>query len=407
MLSGFPQVFATRSQMFSDTVMAEGHLIDSDILTRIFDTVIACQSTYEVVDFRIGRSNDEVSRLKLTITADSTNRLEQTIGDLMLLGCYRLKEDDARLTAAPKDKCVPEDFYSTTNHRTTVRVKDQWIGVEDQRMDAVIVIIDGRAVCRKLRDVKKGDQIVCGTEGIRVIPEFKERDRLGFAFMSNEISSERRVETAVRKIAEMMRDVKAQGGRIVFVSGPVVIHTGGVEYLCSLIRNGFVNALLSGNALAVHDIENSLYGTSLGVDLERGLPIHEGHKNHMRAINTINHAGSIPLAVETGVLKSGIMYECVKNKVPYVLAGSIRDDGPLPETIMDLVTAQDEYARYLKDASLVVCLSSMLHSIATGNMLPSWVRTVCVDINPAVVTKLADRGTAQAVGVVTDVGLLL
>jgi lysine-ketoglutarate reductase/saccharopine dehydrogenase-like protein (TIGR00300 family) len=393
--------------LFNEVVEAEGHLIDSEIMTRIFDAVIARESTYEVLDFHIGKTNDEMSRLKLKISADNEHRLEQTLGDLSVLGCHRIKEHDIHLKEAPKDKCVPDDFYSTTNHRTMVRNNGKWITVEDQRMDAVIVIDGDRALCRKLRDVKKGNQVVCGNDGIRVVPEFKERDRLGFAFMANDISSERRVETSVRKIAELMRDAKQQGSRIVFVAGPVVIHTGGGDYMCKLIKHGYVNALLSGNALAVHDIENALFGTSLGVDLERGLPIHEGHKNHMRAINTINHAGGIDKAVEQGVLKSGIMYECVKNKIPFVLAGSIRDDGPLPETMMDLVQAQEEYAKQLKGASIVILLSSMLHSIGAGNMLPSWVRTVCVDINPAVVTKLSDRGSAQAVGVVTDVGLFL
>lgn len=393
--------------MFSELVKAEGHLIDSQIMTEIFDTVIACQASYEVVEFRIGKTNEEVSRLKLKVSADTAERLEQILGDLMLLGCYRVEEKDAILKPAVADRCVPEDFYSTTNQRTEIRHHGRWLSVEDQRMDAVICVTDRTAICRKLRDVRKGDPIVCGKEGIRVIPEFKERDRLGFAFMSNEISSERRVETAVKKIAELMRQVKAGGGKIVFVAGPVVVHTGGAEFLCQLIRAGYVNVLLSGNALAVHDIENALYGTSLGVDLERGLPIYEGHKNHMRAINTINTAGGIGKAVQSAVLKSGIMYECVRNRVPFVLAGSIRDDGPLPETMMDLLAAQDAYTEQLKGASLVICLSSMLHSIGVGNMLPSWVRTVCVDINPAVVTKLSDRGSSHALGVVTDVGLFL
>jgi lysine-ketoglutarate reductase/saccharopine dehydrogenase-like protein (TIGR00300 family) len=399
--------FVQEETLFSTVVVAEGHLIDSEILTRIFDAVIARSSTYEVVDFQIGRNNNEMSRLKLKITADNEQLLEQTLGDLSLLGCHRIEEHDVRLETADKDKCVPDDFYSTTNHRTMVRHKGKWLTVDEQRMDAVICVDGDKALCKKLRDVRKGDKVICGNDGIRVVPEFKERDRLGFAFMANDISSERRVETAVKKIAELMRDAKQQGHKIVFVAGPVVIHTGGVEYMCQLIKHGFVNALLSGNALAVHDIENSLFGTSLGVDLERGLPTHEGHKNHMRAINTINHAGSIPEAVKKDVLKSGIMYECVKANIPYVLAGSIRDDGPLPETLMDLVEAQNEYAKNLKGASIVILLSSMLHSIGAGNMLPSWVRTVCVDINPAVVTKLSDRGSAQAVGVVTDVGLFL
>lgn len=393
--------------MLSEIVQAEGHLIDSDILTKIFDTVIACKASYEVLEFLIGKTNEETSRIKLQIAAKDSETLERTLGDLMLLGCHPIEETDALLKGAEKDACVPDDFYSTTNHKTIVRHQGRWLDVSEQRMDAVVHIKDGLASCRKLRDVKKGDQIVCGHEGIRVIPEFKERDRMGFAFMSNEISSERRVETSVKKIAEMMRQIKAQKGKIVFVSGPVVIHTGGAPHLAQLIREGYVNVLLSGNALAVHDIENALFGTSLGVDLEHGMPIYEGHKNHMRAINTINRCGSITQAVELGLLKSGVMYDCVKAGVPFVLAGSIRDDGPLPETIMDLVQAQDQYAKQLQNANLVICLSSMLHSIAVGNMLPSWVRTVCVDINPAVVTKLSDRGSAQAVGVVTDVGLFV
>jgi lysine-ketoglutarate reductase/saccharopine dehydrogenase-like protein (TIGR00300 family) len=349
----------------------------------------------------VWRGADGKQNYGAILDADLVTRLQARYGKLTAQTLMRVEHD------CTKDQCVPDDFYSTTNHRTMVRHQGQWLSVDGQRMDAVICLEGSRALCRKLRDVRQGDKIVCGTEGIRVMPEFKERDRLGFAFMSNDISSERRVETAVRKIADMMRQVKAQAGKIVFVAGPVVVHTGGVEYLGQLIRGAYVDVLLSGNALAVHDIENALFGTSLGVDLERGLPIYEGHKNHMRAINAINQAGGIEPAVNSGVLKSGIMYECVKHRVPFVLAGSIRDDGPLPETIMDLVVAQDEYARQLKGASLVICLSSMLHSIATGNMLPSWVRTVCVDINPAVVTKLSDRGSSQAVGVVTDVGLFL
>jgi lysine-ketoglutarate reductase/saccharopine dehydrogenase-like protein (TIGR00300 family) len=274
-------------------------------------------------------------------------------------------------------------------------------------MDAVIAMRDLKAECRKLRDVRRGDMIVCGVHGIRIQPEFKERDRLGFAFMANDISSERRTETAVRKIGELMKHVKKDGGKIVFVAGPVVVHTGGVGAFSDLIRSGYVHGLLSGNALAVHDIEHALYGTSLGVDIEHGVPIEGGHKNHMRAINAINRCGSVKGAVESGILRSGVMYECVKHNVPFVLAGSIRDDGPLPDTIMDLVKAQESYAQQLAGVNMVICLSSMLHSIGVGNMLPSWVRVVCVDINPAVVTKLSDRGSQQTIGVVTDVGAFL
>jgi lysine-ketoglutarate reductase/saccharopine dehydrogenase-like protein (TIGR00300 family) len=275
-------------------------------------------------------------------------------------------------------------------------------------MDAVIMVSGDRADCRKLRDVRQGELIVCGHDGIRVTPEFRERDRLGFAFMSNETSSERRVESSVARIAAMMRDVRRSGGRIAAVAGPVVVHTGGVEHFCKLLRGGWIDLVLAGNALAVHDIEFALSGTSLGIDLLKGAPVEQGHRNHMAAINTINRAGSIRAAVEGGVLGSGIMYECVTQGIEYVLAGSIRDDGPLPDTLMDLIEAQERYAESLSgNVQMVLMLSSMLHSIGVGNMLPSWVRVVCVDINPAVVTKLSDRGSQQTVGVVTDVGLFL
>jgi lysine-ketoglutarate reductase/saccharopine dehydrogenase-like protein (TIGR00300 family) len=401
------------SAVHTSIVEAEGHLVDSQILAGIFDAVIRYDSAFEVLDFHIGRTNEDFSRLRLKVTSPSDSVLQSVLEELLRLGCHLEAERDAITRAADKAGCAPEDFYSTTNHRTYARHGGRWLEVQRQRMDAVIVMADGAATCRKLRDIEIGDAIVCGNDGIRVVPEFKERDRHGFAFMTNEISSERRVETSIAKIAAMMREVRASGadrkadGKIVFVMGPVAVHTGGVGYFSEIVLRGYVDAVLSGNALAVHDVEHTLYGTSLGVDLKAGVPVKEGHRNHMRAINTINRAGGIEAAVAKGVLTSGIMYELVKHDVPYVLAGSIRDDGPLVDTVMDLVEAQERYAAALADAKLVIMLSTMLHGIGVGNMLPSWVRVVCVDINPAVVTKLADRGSSQTIGIVTDVGLFL
>jgi lysine-ketoglutarate reductase/saccharopine dehydrogenase-like protein (TIGR00300 family) len=389
------------------TVEAEGHLIDSGLLPAIFDRIIESGGLYEVEDFVIGRNNDEYSRLKLRVSAPSEGALAELLEDLVPLGCHPIAERDAALRPAEADRVVPDDFYSTTNMRTLVRVGGAWLEVERQRMDAVVVVEGGRAECRKLRDVRAGETVVCGADGIRVIPVFKERSRQGFAFMANEVSSERRVETAVKTTAAMLRDVKARGGRIVVVAGPVIVHTGAGPDFARLVRGGWVDAVLSGNALAVHDVEQALYGTSLGVSYETGVPVEEGHKNHMRAINTVSRAGSIAGAVRTGVVTTGIMAELVRSNVPFVLAGSIRDDGPLPDTIMDLVEAQARYAEQLEGADIVLMLSSMLHAIGVGNMLPAWVRTICVDINPAVVTKLSDRGSAQAIGVVTDVGLFV
>jgi lysine-ketoglutarate reductase/saccharopine dehydrogenase-like protein (TIGR00300 family) len=396
-----------RHAQFSEIVEAEGHLVDSDVLSSIFDKVIARGGAFEVLRFDLGRTNDEFSRLSLKVTAPTDQALDELLEELVSLGCRREHQRDAVIRAADQPGCAPEDFYSTTNQRTEVRVMGRWIPVEGQRMDAAIAIEDATAACRKLRDIRTGDRIVCGLDGIRVVPEFRARDRLGFAFMNNEVSSERRVEATVARIADMFRETKAGGGRIAFVAGPVVAHTGGIPHFCELIRRGFVDVLLAGNALAVHDIESALFGTSLGVNLETGVAVEGGHRHHMRAINAIRRAGGIAAAVESGILPSGIMYECVRRGVPFLLAGSIRDDGPLPETIMDLVEAQDRYAAALADVGTVVVLSSMLHGIGVGNMVPAWVRMVCVDINPAVITKLADRGSSQTLGVVTDSGLFL
>jgi arginine dihydrolase len=391
----------------TEVVEAEGHLIDSQLLNVMFDTIVRSDAAFEVIDFRIGRTNEEPSFVSMRVSAQTEPVLHEVLEELVALGCRLARTEDAHVVVADRDGCAPEDFYSTTNHRTFVRRGGQWLAVERQRMDAVIVIADGRPICRKLRDVRAGDQIVCGVGGVKIVPEFRERDRLGFAFMTNEISSERRVEVGVARIAAMMKEVKRTGGRIAVVAGPVVVHTGGGTYFRELIKRGYVDVLLAGNALAVHDAEQALYGTSLGVDLETGKAIEGGHRHHMRAINTIARAGGLRTAVAAGVLRSGILYECIQHGVEYVLAGSVRDDGPLPDTIMNLTEAQDRYAAALDHVGLVLVLSTMLHGIGVGNMLPAWVRLVCVDINPAVVTKLADRGSSQTVGIVTDVGLFL
>ncbi len=391
----------------TEIVETEGHLIDSRLMTEIFDSVVKHGGAFEVIDFTIGRTNDDFSRLQMRVTAPSAVALQDMLEELLTFGCRTSVESDAALQPAPTDGCAPDDFYSTSNHRTWVRHKGEWLEVERQRMDAAIVIEQGRASCRKLRDLRVGDQVVCFLDGIRVVPEFRERDRHGFAFMTGGISSERHVETSVERIADMIREVKQSGGRTAFVVGPVVVHTGAAAYFCDLVRRGYVDVLLAGNALAVHDIEGALYGTSLGISLKTGVPVEGGHRHHMRAINAIRRAGGIRAAVASGLLTSGIMYECVTHDVPYVLAGSIRDDGPLPDTIMDLVKAQDEYAKALEDVRIAVVLSTMLHGIGVGNMLPSWTRVVCVDINPSVVTKLVDRGSAQTMGVVTDTGLFV
>jgi lysine-ketoglutarate reductase/saccharopine dehydrogenase-like protein (TIGR00300 family) len=393
--------------MPTETVRAEGHLIDSGDLQGILTTVVDHGASYEILQLDVGRTNEEPSRLTLGLRAGTPESLGHLLEKLSAYGCYVDGAPDALLRPADMDGAAPEDFYSTTNHRTEIRLEGMWVPVGQQRMDAAIVVGSGRAVCRKLRDIRTGDLVVCGMHGVHVMPDVQLRERPSFGFMSNEVSSERRVETAVNRVADMMRSTRAGGGKIAFVAGPVIVHTGGTEYFCELIRLGYVDLLLSGNALAVHDIEFALFGTSLGIDLGTGHPVEHGHRNHMRAINLIRRTGSIGEAVGAGVLASGVMRACHLHGVRYILAGSIRDDGPVPETMMDLTAAQDAYAEALAGMDVVVMLSSMLHSIGVGNMLPSWVKVVCVDINPAVVTKLSDRGSTQTIGIVTDVGLFL
>jgi lysine-ketoglutarate reductase/saccharopine dehydrogenase-like protein (TIGR00300 family) len=392
-----------------------GHLLDSGLLERALETTLAGGGSFRILDFALGRQRQSTSSTNIQISAPAHELLEKITAQLLTLGAVlpARAESDATLATVTQDGVAPDDFHVTTIYPTEVRVRGEWLRVAGQRMDGVIVVSgNGDAQCRLIRDLRRAEQVVIGSGGLRTVRPVEARDRRGappeeFSFMGAGVSSERRVELVVEQIAWELQRLRARGGRTVVVPGPVVIHTGAGEHLAWLIREGYVQALLSGNAVAVHDIEQALLGTSLGVDLQRGVPVHGGHRHHLRAINAIRRSGSIAAAVADGTLTRGVFYECVKHGVPFSLAGSIRDDGPLPDTQMDLIQAQADYARLLQGAEMILMLSSMLHSIGVGNMTPAGVRLVCVDINPAVVTKLADRGSLESLGVVTDVGLFL
>jgi len=387
--------------------VSEGHLIDSGMLASILNGIIDEKADYEILDFDIGKTNLETSRIELDVRCDSAEQLVTVTERLVEHGCHEKRVSEAATQPAEAGGCVPEDFYSTTNHRTEVFSGGEWRVVGSQRMDGVIVIENGQPVCRKLRDVRAGDEVVCSTESIRLFPPERERLSDSFGFMGGDVSSERSIDVAVNQLADALIDSRTHGRKIVMVAGPVLVHAGGSDAFQYLIREGFLGALLSGNALAVHDIEHALFGTSLGLDLKTGRPAPGGHRNHMRGINVIRRHGSIQNAIDSGALKAGIMYELIQNSIPYCLAASIRDDGPLPETLVNIIEAQERYAELVEGASLVLMLSTMLHSIGVGNMLPSGVTTVCIDINPAVVTKLSDRGSSQAIGIVSDVGFFV
>jgi lysine-ketoglutarate reductase/saccharopine dehydrogenase-like protein (TIGR00300 family) len=396
-------------------VTLEGHLLHAGLLEQAVDIAVENGGTFQVMHFDLGKQQSSLSRAEMRVVAPSEMRLNGIVSQLLALGAKRVaaEEKDAVLSPAPMDGVAPDDFYASTIYPTEVRVGGKWLTVRNQRMDGVLVVESGgkpAVRCLLFRNLRKGDLVVTGSEGLRTRRKLRKPAPGGeheFSFMGAGVSSERRVDLVVERIAWEMRRWREQKGKIVVVGGPVVIHTGGGEHLASLVRNGYVQALLGGNAIAVHDIEQALLGTSLGVDLVRGAPVDHGHRHHLAAINTIRRCGGIRQAVEQGVLTRGVFYECVRAGVPFALAGSIRDDGPLPDTQMNLIQAQDDYTRLARGADMVLMLSSMLHSIGVGNMTPSGVRLVCVDINPAVVTKLADRGSLESVGVVTDVGLFL
>lgn len=391
-------------------VKLSGHIIDSLTLPKTLDLIMDMGGDFEILDVNIGKQKKDVSHAKIRVIGNNESHLGEILDELSEIGAVISEIKEIELVPSKKDKTLPDDFYSTTNHPTSVRYDGEWIEVEDIEMDCMIVVDpeSKRALCRPIGRIKKGDLVAVGREGIKVEPPERPRGKKGvFEFMSSEASSEKPVRSIVEKIASEIREIKKRNGKIAIVAGPAIVHTGSAPILARMIREGIIDVLFAGNALATHDIENDLYGTSLGICTKSGEAVVRGHRHHIYAINEINKAGSIKEAVEKGVLKSGILYECVKNNAPFVLAGSIRDDGPLPDVITDVIQAQDEMRKYAQDVDMVIMIATMLHSIAVGNILPSYVKSICVDINPATVTKLADRGSAQVVGVVTDVGAFL
>jgi len=396
------------AKKFEHEIEVKGHLIDSMILTKIFDVIMDLDGEFQVQEFKVGKRKKDESYTKLLVQGKSQKHLDEILETIYREGATSKIQQEIKLQAAPKDMVMPEDFYSTTNNRTDIFYKDDWTKVENMMMDKCIVVKGKRAWCSPIREIKKGDMIVVGERGIKINPPERPREGVNlFQFMGSSSSSERPTQHIARKVAYDIYKTKKDGGKIVLVGGPAIVHTGASDSIATLIRLGFIDAVLAGNALAVHDIEYSTLGTSLGMNIRDGTLAIRGHRNHMQAINSVFKAGSILKMVANKTLTKGIMYECIKRKIPFVLAGSLRDDGPLPDVITDMTVAQKKYKEILKDAKMVIMISTMLHSIATGNMLPAEVKVIVVDINQPTVTKLMDRGTWQALGIVSDVGAFL
>ena len=391
--------------MLTETIVLEGHIINSLALTRVLDTIIELGGNFAIDEIRIGKKSTDPSFAQITISAIDESVLENILGNIQKLGAVVKEKVEVQYLPADIDGSFPENFYSTTNLDTSIFYKSKWIPVENIEMDCGIILDTKKktARCIAINEVKSGDNIVVGHQGIKVIPLPREREKEIFSFMTSSVSSEKPKKLLISEIANRMKLLHKKNGKILLVGGPAIVHTGAGKHLSALIRAGYINVLFAGNALAVHDIESALYGTSLGISLQDGQVTTGGHRNHLRAINTIRRCGSAKSAVDQNILRQGIIYECIKNNVPFVLAGSIRDDGPLPEVITDSMQAQKLMRDYAQQVDMAIMLSTTLHSIATGNVLPAKVFTVCVDINHAVVTKLIDRGSAQTLGIVTDV----
>jgi lysine-ketoglutarate reductase/saccharopine dehydrogenase-like protein (TIGR00300 family) len=395
--------------MPSELIELSGHIIDSWTLPRAWDIIMDRGGNFAVEQMRVGTSKTEPSYARLKIEAPNDEILELILSELQQFGAVLVHGSDVQTLPVEQNGVLPAKFYSTTNLPTQIRLKGQWVNVEGIEMDVAIIIdrASGRAFCRPMHEVQVGDQVVVGHDGIRVHPFERAREREAFAFMQSNVSSERVKVLAIHEIARQMKETRAKNGKILFVLGPAVIHTGAGRYVADLIRRGYVQVIFGGNAIVTHDVEAALFGTSLGVDLRSGEQVEGGHRNHLRAINAIRAAGSLEQALEVGLLREGITYEVMKRNIPMVLAGSIRDDGPMPGVINDMQEAQRKMRQEVQGVEMAIMIASMLHAIATGNLLPATVRTVVVDINPAVVTKLADRGSFQAAGLVTDAELFL
>jgi lysine-ketoglutarate reductase/saccharopine dehydrogenase-like protein (TIGR00300 family) len=393
---------------FSREIEVRGHLIDSLILTKIFDGVMDLGGEFEVKKIQIGKKKKDESYAKIRVIGNNQKHLDTILQLVYREGATAKIQKEVTLKPASKNFVMPDNFYSTTNNNTQIFLKSKWIQVDNMMMDKCIVVKGNKAKCVPILDVRKGDKIVVGEDGLRITPPKRPREGMNvFQFMGGSSSSERPTQHIAKKVAQDIYKTRKLGGKIVFVGGPAIIHTGAADSVSTLIKLGYINAVLAGNALAVHDIENATLGTSLGMNVRDGTLAVRGYRNHMQTINSVFKAGSISKMVRSKKLTKGIMYECVKKNIPFVLAGSIRDDGPLPDVITDVTVAQKKYKEVLKNTNMVIMASTMLHSIATGNMLPADVKIIIIDINQPTVTKLMDRGTWQALGIVSDVGAFL
>ncbi|MFG1907981.1 TIGR00300 family protein [Kribbella sp. NPDC048928] len=393
--------------LVTETVEITGHLMDSGLLSRVLDDIRGYGGEYTLDKFDLGYDKDDPSTVRMTVGAEDEESLQRLLMRIQTKGANLVDPGTPEITEVTRDGVFPDGFYSTTNLPTRVRLGGHWVDVQNPEMDCGLLVEGSTVRTIPMSDVRAGMQIITSAQGVRVTPPIVVNTEEGFGFMESDVSSEKPQRVLVKQVADGMREAKANGQKVLWVGGPGIVHTGAAPAMVAIVEAGYVDVLFAGNALATHDIESSLYGTSLGVDLARGRGVEHGHEHHIRAINTIRKAGSIADAVEQGVLTSGVMHALVRQGKKFVLVGSVRDDGPLPDVYTDVLEGQRAMRAELDGVGYCLMAATMLHSVATGNILPASIPLTCVDINPATVTKLADRGSSQARGIVTDVGLFV
>lgn len=391
--------------MITEVVTLEGHLIDSKLLADVLDEIISAGGEFQILEVHIGQSRNERSHALLEVRSETREGMQGILDRISRHGALWHADEDADIQVCDIGGAFPEEFFVTTNQQTYVRAGNEWVEVRDQQMDCGILHDphDDSFRCIPMYLARVGDRIVCGQRGLKVIPFERPRARGVFEFMNSDISVEKPKATIIRQCAEQMAEARRAGKRMLLVAGAAVIHTGASEHVIELIRRGYVSVLFGGNAIAAHDVEHHLFGTSLGVYVDKATRADAGHENHIRAVNTIRRAGGIRAAIDAGVLTDGILYACHAHGVELVLAGSLRDDGPFPEVITDMVAAQERMRSSFRGVGFALMLATALHSIAACNLLPASVPVVCVDISSSVLTKLADRGSLQTLSLVTDV----
>src|SRR5438477_3173809 len=391
--------------MFSETVELRGHIIDSLILPKVLDQILTHGANFKIGEIKIGKKRADQSFARIEVSAETSEALDELVLRLRQHGAEVAKRADAHLAKAPADGVFPPDFYVTTNQQTFVRCDGKEIEVQPAMMDSAIAVDRKKRTARAVKffDVSKGDEIVVGHQGIRVVPVQRSTSRTDlFQFINTIIDADEPKSAIIRELGQELRRAHAAKGKIAIVAGPAIVRTGAAEHLVRLIEAGYVDRLFAGNSFAAYDVEHTLFGTSLGMNPDLAFT-RGGHENHLRAINAIREAGGIFSAVRKKILTRGVMYACVLHDVDIVLTGAIRDEGPIPGVTTDIIQAQKVMRQKLADVTHVMLLATVQHSLAVASMLAPAAKTVCVDIDPSAVERAVEHQPLQSIGLVTDV----